>query len=91
MIYKGKIVMLTTSWASGLGVLVVDDKKRGKVPVPCERAQTERALACAFGDSDGPAGKDIYYRIDEYGILLDFHPSEDAPPEIVRQYEEAIP
>lgn len=89
---KGTITSFRGSWGSGLGYLVIDE-----VPVPCENAQTVRALEGAFGDVIAPGhsvnqeaivGQEIYYSVDELGILDGFTPVEDAPPELKKVFEQ---
>jgi hypothetical protein len=100
-VFKGRIVAFGGSWGSGLGTLVIDDEKRGRVSILCENGATVRALDAAFcnviGDAHdvktdgGHVGQGIYYSTDDFGILEAFTPVDDAPPELVRIYEEAIP
>ena len=92
-IRKGTIAGFGGSWGSGLGHLRFED---GTV-VHCENAPTVRALESAFGNVIGPGhtvnphgdhvGQTIYYSTDDFGILDGFTPEDEAPPEIVRQYE----
>jgi len=103
-IRKGKIVGLQGNWMSGIAELVVDEvigKAVIRTGVYCDNAPTVRALENCFGDVIGPAhtinhhgghvGKEIYFSTDPVGVLEAFTPVEDAPPEMVRIYEEAIP
>lgn len=97
-LYRGAIVEFKGSWGSGLGVLVIDDDRRGRVEVPCDNGPTVRALQAAFGEVIGGAhnveregghvGKRIYYAMDEFGLVLGgFVPEDEAPGECVEHYE----
>lgn len=91
-VYKGTIVGIDHTIGSGLAHLHLKDDKGSDVVVHCEAGQTFRALSAAFGDSVyGPVGKEIYFTTDRYGVMASFSPVDDAPPELVRMYEEAIP
>jgi hypothetical protein len=101
-VYKGKIIMLRGSWMSGIANLIIEDEKRGMVSIPCENAQTVRCMEGAFGNvigeghtidnrNGGHLGKEVYYSVGDFGVLEAFTPVEEAPPELVRIYEEAIP
>ncbi len=100
-IYKGKIQLFSGSHMSGLAQLMIEDERRGLVTVHCENAPTVRALEGAFGNvigeghtvnpRGGHVGQEVYYSTDAIGILEAFTPVDDAPPELVRIYEEAIP
>ena len=101
-VYKGTILGLGGTWMSGLAHLEIRDERRGELTVHCENAPTVRALDSAFGnvigeghtinnETGGHIGKEVYYSTDDFGILEAFTPVEDAPPELVRIYEEAIP
>lgn len=80
--YRGKIVEFRGSFSSGMAMLVINDRVRGVVSVPCENAPTVRALDACFGNvigaghtvrSDGGhIGQDIFYSIDDLGILVGF-------------------
>ena len=94
---KGKIVDFEGSWMSGLATLVIDDEEKGIVRIPCDNASTVRALECAFGGVIGRGhtakveaikGKEIFYYMDELGLVLGgFIPVEIAPPEVFELYE----
>lgn len=102
-IRKGTIVRMQGSWGSGLGELIIDEIIKGeekRVSIDCENASTVRALDGCFGDviSSGHSfdnaaieGKEIFFSADDFGILEGFTPVNDAPPEMVRIYEGAIP
>ena len=96
-IYKGKIMAFHGTWMSGLATLAIEDYDRGLIEVPCDNAQTVRALDYAFGDVIGNAhtvngdaiqGREIYYFMDEMGLVLGgFIPAEQATEEIIKAYE----
>lgn len=101
-VFKGTILGLHGTWMSGLAHLRIRDERRGEVTVHCENGQTVRCLEGAFGnvigeghtinnETGGHIGKEIYYSTDAFGILEGFSPADEAPPELVRIYEEAIP
>ncbi len=89
---KGTITGFRGSWGSGIGYLIIDG-----VPVPCENAPTVRALEGAFGDVIGEGhtvdqsrleeGLEVYYSVDDLGMLNGFTPVDDATPEIEEAYE----
>lgn len=90
-ILKGTISGFSGSWMSGLGMLIIDG-----VGIPCENAQTVRALEGAFGDviAEGHTvnqaaivGQEIYYSVDFVGVLDGFTPVDQAPEELVEHYE----
>ncbi len=101
MIHKGRIQLFSGSFMSGLAKLTIEDERRGLVEVMCDNAPTVRALEGAFGNvigaghtvntRGGHVGQEIYYLTDGIGILDGFTPVDDAPPEMVRMYEEDIP
>lgn len=101
-ILKGTIVQLIGHFMSGLATLVVDQEiepggPRVRSSVFCDNAPTVRTLDRAFGGFIGEGhtflnevieGKEIYYTVDGFGILEGFTPVEEAPPEMVRIYEQ---
>ena len=97
-IRKGKLIQFHGSWGSGLATLEIEDSETGAHElVPCDNGATVRALESAFGDviteahtanGDGYKGREVYWSFDELGLVLGgFTPVEDAPPELVKQYE----
>ena len=95
---KGKIVKFMGSWQSGLGQLMIADSETGAVElVPCENTATVRALEAAFGDvvtpahtadGDGYQGKEVFWSMDEYGLMmLGFTPVDMADEEMIESYE----
>jgi hypothetical protein len=98
-IYKGTILQLSGSWGSGLAMLDIADERRGHIRIPCENGPAVRALDDCFGGVIGPghtilpeggcAGKEIYYFLDDIGLLSGFSPVDGAPDEIVEEYEKA--
>jgi len=96
MIYKGRIIGLFREKGSGLGMVAIDDEKRGKILVPCERNPTARAFDEAFGgfiingittDNSVIFGESVYFTVDDVGVLESFTPEDRAPVEMVEQYE----
>jgi hypothetical protein len=100
-VHRGKIQLFSGVWMSGLAQLTIEDDRRGLVVVHCENAPTVRALEGAFGNvigeghtvnpRGGHVGREVYYSVDAIGVLDGFTPVEEAPPEVVRRYEEAMP
>jgi hypothetical protein len=90
-ILKGTITAFGGSWGSGLGFLAIDG-----IGIPCDNAPTVRALEGAFGDVIAPnhsvnqaaiIGKEIYYSVDDIGVLDGFTPVDEASEELVEAYE----
>lgn len=109
-VYKGKIVALQGSFGSGLAQLWVDHGVvGGTVPIYCDNASTVRALHSCFGNvigaghtinndpeqKPGHIGKEIYYALDDCGLVLGwFVPVDLATEELVKAYmetEEEVP
>ena len=90
-IKKGRLIQFRGSWGSGLATLEIEDSETG-IPelVPCDNGATVRALEAAFGDviteghtanGDGYKGREVYWSLDEFGLVLEgFTPVADAPP-----------
>jgi hypothetical protein len=82
---------------SGLGMLAIDDDRRGKVLIPCEGNPTARAFDEAFGpgfivngvstDNSVIQGEKIYYTLDLVGVMETFTIAERAPIEMSEEYE----
>jgi hypothetical protein len=91
---KDRIVSLVGSWHSGLATLVLENGE-----VFCDNGATVRALDAAYGNvigeghsidnvNGGHVGKEIYYSLDEMGMLLEaFTPVEEASEELINIYE----
>jgi len=71
------------SWMSGLGQLVIDG-----IAIPCDNAPTVRALEAAFGGVIAPGhtvsqeaiqGKEVYYSMDDMGLVLESFTPVDSP------------
>ena len=80
---RGTINGFHGSWMSGIATLIIDGR-----PVPCENTTTARTLDAAFGDviisghtvdSNAIAGKEIYWSMDEMGLVLGGFTPVDAP------------
>lgn len=95
---KGKILDFVGSWQSGIAQLVIEDSDTGGVDfVPCENTATVRALEAAFedvitpghtADGKGYKGQEVFWSMDEYGVLLlGFTPVAMADEEMVQAYE----
>lgn len=79
---RGVIQGMHGSWGSGIATLMISGR-----PVHCDNGATVRALDAAFGDviTDGHCfdvskivGKEIYYSMDDMGLILEcFTPADD--------------
>ena len=98
---KGVLRKFGGSWGSGLGYLLIEDSESGvRESIPCDNAPTVRALEACFGNviSDGHTvnnedggfiGQEVFWSYDEMGLMLKgFTPVDEAPDEIISQYEE---
>ena len=98
-IRKGTIKRFSGSWMSGLGSLMIEDSETGACEmVPCENAQTVRALEGCFGDvvieghcvdsQGGHIDQEVYWSYDEIGLVLGgFTPIAEASFELEEMYE----
>jgi hypothetical protein len=75
---RGTITGWGSSWLSGLGWLLIDGRQ-----VACNNTQTVRALDACFGNvitedhqvnQEAIVGKEIYYGLDDLGLLVGFVP-----------------
>ena len=98
MIKKGTIVGFHGSWMSGIATMDIKDSKTGEIQsVPCENGQTVRSLDSAFGgvigqghcvNLDAVKDKEIYWAMDDMGLMLaGFVPVDDAPDRVQEVYE----
>jgi hypothetical protein len=99
IVYKGIIRGFHGSWGSGLGTLEIEDSKTHAIrQVYCENGSTVRALEGSFGNVIGNAhnvsqngghiGKEIYWSLDDMGMILEaFTPVDEASPELEEAYE----
>ena len=96
IIHKGIIKDFYGSWGSGLGTLVINDIKDGRVEISCDNAPTVRALEDAFGNvitdghtvGDGYKNQEIFYCYDDMGLCLDgFLPVSLASRELKEKYK----
>jgi hypothetical protein len=83
----GVIQGFSGSWGSGIGFLTVEDENGNIIPISCDNAPTVRALDYCFGGvirgghtagSDTIHGKEIFYQLEDWGILAGFTPVTDA-------------
>ena len=91
---RGVIEAFQGSWGSGLGFLVISG-----VPVPCENGSTVRALEACFGnvigdahsvdnENGGHVGQEIFYSMDDFGMVLAaFTPVDEAPEALIEAWE----
>lgn len=98
MIRKGRIIgMFVAKKGSGIAMIAIDDEKWGKILVPCEGNPTARAFDEAFGpgfivdgistDNSVIQGEEIYYTLDQVGVMETFTVAERAPVEMIEEYE----
>ena len=95
MIQKGKLIEFRGTWGSGIGNLSI--KVDGVVRnYPCDNGATVRSLESAFGNviteghtasGDGYKGKEVFFSVDEFGLLEGFTPVEEASPEVIEQFD----
>ena len=100
-IKKGILKAFKGSWTSGMATLVIDDIDDGVLHVNCENAPTVRALEGCFGNVIGSAhnvkedagfmDKEVFYSIDDIGILEGFTPVDEASDELLELWEEGRP
>jgi hypothetical protein len=86
-VYRGIIEGFQGSWGSGIATIIISGKA-----IPCENAQTVRALHAAFGNTIGEGhtvnqrgfiGQDVIYVWDDMGLMLGgFAPSDDYTGEL---------
>ena len=96
-IHRGKIMDFGGSWGSGLAVLTIKDSDTKEVRrLTVENAPTVRSLEAAFGEVIGPShtlnvkaikGKEIFWGPGEWLDMGWFVPVDEAPPELVDDYE----
>lgn len=101
-IRKGKLKGFRGNWMSGLAYLVIEDSESGMTEeVMCENGSTVRALEGCFGNVIGDAhcvepderagfyDKEVYWNMDEMGLILaGFTPVDDAPEEVVALFNQ---
>ena len=99
---KGKLKGFRGSWGSGLGSLVIEDSETGFTEeIPCDNGTTVRALEGCFGNVIGDAhcvkpdqkagfyDKEVYWSMDEFGIVFDgFTPVDEASEELVALFNQ---
>lgn len=80
----GTIVDFRGSWGSGIATLLLKVGKKHQT-VPCENAQTVRALDAMFGNVITPGhgvdvfairGKKVQFDVDDIGVLSSLSPVE---------------
>ena len=88
---KGTILGMSGSWGSGIATLSLQVSDGMKINVLCENGQTVRALNACFGNVISPGhrinmdairGKEIYFSIDDMGMLEGFSPVEADEMEV---------
>ena len=100
-IRKGIIQSFQGSWGSGIGHLHIKDSQTGEVQaIPAENPAAIRALQAAFGgvvapgrsvdNKGGHIGQEIYWTLDDIGILSGFMPVEEAGEELIESYEKSL-
>lgn len=88
---KGTILDFTGSWSSGVAMLTIKIDDGTELSIPCENSQTVRALDACFGGVivpghsvgvDAIRGKEIYFSLDDFGMLKGFSPIEPDEMEV---------
>lgn len=96
MLEKGTIKDFNGNWGSGIATLIILDSKGHIQNIHCENPTTVRALESAFGNviTEGHTvncnsfiGKEIYFSVDNIGLLEVFTPVEEASEEFVEEFE----
>lgn len=89
---KGTIQTISGHPMSGLWTLVLDTDA-----VHIESGYGVRNLAAAFGATEGSgdllekiAGQEIYYSVDDFGVLAAFTPADEASSELIEAYENEV-
>jgi hypothetical protein len=98
-LFKGHIRGLICSSGSGCAELIIQDENGEIQNILCENSTTVSSLEEAFGnvitenltinEEGGHLNKEIYYSVNNYGILEWFIPTEFAPIELHEEYEES--
>ena len=94
MIQKGKLKQFSGSFGSGLGNLTIE--VNGKLQqFHCDNGTTVRSLEAAYGnvitkghtaDGIGYKNKEVYFTVDDLGVLESFCPVEEATPELIEEF-----
>ena len=95
MIKKGILKQFNGSWGSGLGSISIEVD--GVVnQYPCDNGATVRSLEDAFGNviteghtanGKGYKNQEVYFSVDDIGLLQGFTPVGEASPELIEQFE----
>ena len=98
MMQKGKLIQFSGSFGSGLGQLSIEVD--GQVQMfHCDNGTTVRSLESAFGnvitdghtaDGEGYKGQEVYFSVDDMGLLESFTPVDEASPELIEKFEEDL-
>lgn len=88
-IRKGTIQGFSGFWNSGTAILSIKDSKTGKVEaIHCDNGQTIRRLRSVFGKANGGhINQEVFWSMDDMGLLYGLAPVDGAPFELVRAYE----
>lgn len=96
MIQKGKLIQFIGNFGSGLGFLSIEVK--GLVnQYSCDNSTTVRNLESAFGntikeghtaDGNGYKDQEVYFSVDDFGMLVWFCPVDEAGQEIIDKYKD---
>lgn len=95
MLQKGKLIQFSGSFGSGLAQISIEVD--GQVQMfHCDNGTTVRSLENAFGNviteghtanGNGYKNKEIYFSVDNIGVLEGFTPVEEATPELIEIFE----
>lgn len=95
MIQKGILKQFSGSWGSGLGSLSIEVDGAIK-QFPCDNGTTVRSLEGAFGnvitdghtaDGQGYRDQEVYFTVDDLGVLEGFSPVDSASQELIEKFE----
>lgn len=94
---KGKIIGFGGNWGSGLATLTLEDMDTGEiVSVYADSGPLGRALGECYDaigagntiDNEKIAGEEVYFSLNDLGLLEAFSPVDTANPMLVQIYEE---
>ncbi len=95
MIQKGILKQFGGSWGSGMGFLSIEVDGNIK-QFPCDNGTTVRSLESAFGNvitdghtanGEGYKNQEVYFSVDDIGVLEGFTPVEEASEELIEEFE----
>lgn len=86
LLCKGQLIAFLEDYQSGIGTVVIKDSATGSIEhIFCPSEPMGRELQVAFGNK--ALGQEIYFGIDENGMLDGFTPMSEADVEMVQFYD----